>query len=374
MIVTSKNAVYYLIERGFLTYESAVDGDLMVVSSASNHRNTQVIRKNNPGFFMKQVQKWEMPIIGSLQREATCYWLAYNDDDFASITPLLPKYYYYDLNKHLLVIELLSDGENLFQYCLRIGACPVKLASQLAAALGTYHNQAGARMKQSSQTSSLTKTIPWILSIHQMPAAQATFNASSLGLLAYIQSNNQFYYALDALQKRWRYDSFIHGDIKFDNFIIESQNDADGEFSFKIIDWELAGFGDAGWDLGSAFQAFITFPLISMQTISSQLPTNMQGLMQLSSKEMRAAIREFWITYAGTLQINENALGEYLERSIKYGAARMMQLAFECMESLNGNEPSYHVDIIKAKAYCLAIVALDILQNPVNTLQSLFSE
>lgn len=346
----------------------------MVLNSASNHRNTQIIRKRNPGYFIKQVQKWESPIISSLQREATCYWLGYNDDDFASITPLLPKYYYYDLNRHLLIIELLSDGENLFQYFLRTGTCPVKLASKIALALGTYHNQAGAKMRQNVQTLSLNKDIPWILSIHQQSASNSIFNASSLELLTYLQSNSLFYYALDMLRKRWRYDSFIHGDIKFDNFIIEPKNDDDGEFSFKLLDWELAGFGDAAWDLGSAFQAFITFPVISLQALNEPLPTNMQELMKMCSKEIRAAIREFWISYAGTLKIDESAMGEYLERSINYCAARMLQLSFECTEILTGNEPPYYSDIIKAKSYCLLFVALDIFQNPVNALQNLFSE
>lgn len=375
MIITSTNAVYYLIERGFLTYESAVDGDLMIVNGSSNHRNIKVIRKKNPSYFIKQVKKWELPTIGSIQREATCYWLGHNDADFASITSLLPKYYDYDFNKHLLVIELLPDGETLFQCCLRANACPAGLALQLGKTLGAYNNEAGAKLKQSAQASTLVKSIPWILTVHQQPVAQSSFNAQSKELLAFIQSNPQIYYNLETLRQRWRYDSFIHGDIKLDNYIIEPAADsgnAGGELSFKIIDWELAGFGDAGWDLGSAFHMLITFPILSMQAVAAPLPTNLQGLLWLCSDEMRSAVRQIWIGYAGTLPSNENAYGELLERSVKYCAARMMQTAFELTETLNGGEPSYFTDLLRAKAFCLLLVALDILQNPLQALGHLF--
>jgi hypothetical protein len=379
MIITSTNAVYYLIERGFLTYESAVDGDLMIVNGSSNHRNIKVIRKKNPGYFIKQVKKWELPAIGSIQREAACYWLGHNDDDFASINSLLPKYYDYDFNKHLLIVELLPDGETLFQCCLRAGACPAELALQLGRSLGVYHSEAGAKMKQGAQASILTKSIPWILTVHQQPAAQSSFNASSQELLVFIQSNPQFYYNLETLRQRWRYESFIHGDIKLDNYIIEPQpggegDDEGGKLSFKVIDWELAGFGDGGWDLGSAFQMLLTFPILSLPAVTAPLPTDLQGLLRLCSDEMRSAVRQLWIGYAGTLQNNGNASGELLERSVKYCAARMMQTAFELTETLNGGEAAYFSDLLRAKAFCLLLVALDVLQNPINALRHLFTD
>jgi len=285
----------------------------------------------------------------------------------------LPKYYHYDSGKNLLVIELLSDGINLFEYFSQRADYPAELPSQLGRALAAFHNEAGIRMKQSPEAPVLMKNLPWILTIHQQPASISSFNSVSLQLLAFIQSNSQFYYGLDGLQKQWHFNDFIHGDIKLDNYIIVPQDEED-LISFKIIDWELAGFGDGAWDLGSAFQAFVTFPIISMQSINGQLPANLQELLQLCSKNMRTVIREFWTGYISALQINQNAVGEYLERSIKHCAARMMQTAFECSETLKGNEPQYLSDLIRTKAFCLVVIALSIFQNPAFALTSLFSE
>jgi hypothetical protein len=375
MIITSANAVYYLIERGFLTFESAVDGDLMTVNSASNHRNIKVIRKQNPGYFIKQVQKWEMDVIGLIQREATCYWLGYNDEDFASLVPLMPKFYDYDYNKHSLIIELLPDGETLYQLCLRAGSCPAELAFELGGALGTYLRRAGAKMKLDEQASAvLTKTVPWILALQQQPGLQASFNRFSGELSAFIQSNNQFYAALDTLAQGWRYDSFIHGDIKLDNYVINPPANGDGKFSFKVIDWELAGFGDAGWDLGSAFQTFLAFPIISMQAVTRELPKTVAELLQFDSYNMRSAVRECWKGYVAAMQIDDEAVAESLEQGVRFCAARMMQTAFECTQTLKGGEAQHHTDIIRAKAFCLLLIAADIFQNPASAVQSLFAD
>src|SRR5215831_10150500 len=122
MILTRYNLADYLLERGLLSFESIVDGDLMVVEAARRNRNFKVIRKNQPGYFVKQIKEWEPQSIATLQCEATCYWLAQNDPRLSAtdLVQLMPRYYFYDASRHALVTELLPEGENLSEYHRRL--------------------------------------------------------------------------------------------------------------------------------------------------------------------------------------------------------------------------------------------------------------
>lgn len=376
MKITQANTVHYLLERGLLSYDSAVDGDVVLVTNASNNSNTKVIRKNNPGFFIKQIQRSDMTAVVSVQREAMCYWLGHNDADFASLIPLIPKYYDYDPNRHLLVTELLADGVNIYEYRFSKGAYPPGSAAKMGAAMASYHKDAGAEMRKGDKADTMAKTMPWVLSLYDPQSPMVpTFGAASAAMLAGLRNDPAFNFNLENLQKLWRYDSLIHGDIKWDNFIIYEQSESGDQFTLKIIDWELAGFGDAAWDLGSAFQAFLSFPILSLTTVPGQLPSDLAGLLPYAPREIRDSIRELWIAYITARPMEGTEAGEFIDRVMRDTGARLLQTAFECTETLKNHtqQHQYYTDMLTAKAYCLARVALDIMANPAVSLSHLFN-
>lgn len=365
------NVVHHLLERGLITYESAVDGDLVLLGGASNHKNSRVIRQKSPGLFIKQIQRWDEMAIMTLSREAECYRAGHNNEDFATLKPLLPKYYDFDPARHTLVIELLSEGESLAEYCLRTGAYPAGVASRLGTSLAACHKNAGRATRQENGAA-LAKVMPWIVLIHRQPPETTNFNSHSQQLLAYMKNDGRIMTALDTLQANWRADSFIHGDLKWDNYIITASEDGT-DHDLKIIDWELAGFGDADWDVGSVFQSFLTFPLVTLAALTQQLPSDLRGLMQYASADMLEAVRDFWIAYVTTAQLDEAAAGECIARSMQYCAARMMQTAFEMTEVIKAPMDKYYSDVLTAKAYCLVQVATSIFNDPSQSLGLLFN-
>jgi Phosphotransferase enzyme family len=377
MNIAHANTVYYLLERGLITFESAVDGDLMLVASSSNNTNTKVIRRNEAGLFIKQISRSDMTAVVSVQREAMCYWLGHNDRDFEALTPFIPKYHDYDPARHMLVTELLPDGDNLYQYRYNQGKYPPGSPARIGRAVAVYTSRCGSEMRKGEQASTMAKQMPWVLAIHQPESPMLpTFGHASNGLLAYLKTDPLFYPLLDALQKLWRYDAFIHGDIKWDNFIVYDRNETGDEYTLKLIDWELAGFGDAAWDLGSAFQAYLSFPIISLSSIPGQLPTNLAGLLQFAPQEIRQAVRELWIGYLGEQPLDERAAAEFIERVMRSAGARLLQTALECTETMKLHQQQqhqYYTDMLTAKAYCLGAVALDILKNPAQSLSLVFN-
>ncbi|MGH9401081.1 MAG: phosphotransferase [Terriglobia bacterium] len=355
MFITTSNLVYYLIERGLVSSDSVVDGDWMVIETPRRNRNFKVIRRQHPSFFLKQIQNWDPQSIATLQGEAKCYWLAQSNPDFAALSPLLPKYYDFDPGRYILILELLKEGEDLTEYHRRLNAFPPEVAKKLAKGLGAYHRIAPNHAKEIAENPVFPKKVPWILSVDQLNAG--SFGAMSRGnsqVVSIVQQYPEFQQHLLALRSQWRFDSLIHGDIKWDNCVAEGA--AGGkEVEIKIVDWELADWGDACWDVGAILQAYLSFWIFSMPATIEMPPAELVKHAQYPLELMQPAIRAFWESYTETRQVEGRDATEMLERSVKCGAARMIQTAYEYM---------YYSSQISASTLCLLQVSLNVLSQP----------
>jgi hypothetical protein len=354
MVLSSRNLVHYLLDRRLVTFDSVVDGDFMVVDAPSRNRNFKVIRKRAPSYFVKQVKTWEPAAIASLQCEATCYWLSQNDAEFALLRALLPQFHAYDPGSHVLVVELVPGGESLSEYHRRLGAFPADVAARLGEALGTYHRGAGDAPRLNSGKTSFPRNVPWILSFHRQGAHLfGTLSAANSQLLAVLQRYPEFQGALDALHDHWQVNSLIHGDMKWENCVVSPIGD--GAPGVKVVDWELADLGDACWDVGAVFQAYLSSWVLSLPATGDAPPSQLVEQAAFPLEAMQPAIRAFWRSYVVTLGRNGRGQGELLERCVRYGAARMIQTAFEYMN---------YSPQITASALRLLQLSLNVLTNP----------
>jgi len=230
MIITKETIAHYLLGRGLLSFDSVVDGDFLVVEATSRNRNFKVIRSSNPGYFVKQVKT------------------------------LMPKFYDSDPARHALVIELLPEGGSLSDYHRQLGSFPVEVGVQLGRILGTYQREMGRRLRDGAKSNAFARRVPWILSLHQLNQNLfGQLSAANTQVLNIIQSYPDFQQTLDRMSAGWRFDSLIHGDIKWDNLHVSVEGNGEvkteGEMKLRLIDWELADFGDACWDAGAVFQS-----------------------------------------------------------------------------------------------------------------------
>lgn len=362
MPLTSASLPHFLVGRGLISLDSVVDGDLMIVESNSRNRNFKVIRKHSPGFFVKEAQQWKEGATGLLQREASCYWLAVNEPGFKSLASLVPAYKLYDPKRYILVMELLPDGENLGEYHRRLGAFPLGVAARLGEVIGTYHHDITLKAAERASSADFPRKVPWILSAHRLDnSPMQTLGGANQQILNIINQYADFHRYLDALREQWRFDSFIHGDMKWENCIVYSQN---GELQVKAIDWETADFGDACWDVGAILQAYLTFWIMSLP-VRGDVPAD-QYLAQApySIEAMQPAIRAFWLAYGRRQGLSEVEWQDVLHRSMGYGAARMLQTAFESM---------YYSPRITVNALSLLQVSLNILSDTKGAVRDLLN-
>ena len=119
---------------------------------------------------------------------------------------------------------------------------------------------------------------------------------------ALLQQHQEFEALLDALGAEWRFDSLIHGDMKWDNVLVFP---APAGLDFRIVDWEMADCGDAGWDVGAVLQSFFSTWIMSMPIGSGLPPEAYIGMASQPLEAMRPVLKAFWQSYASTREFGE---------------------------------------------------------------------
>lgn len=361
MILTPANIAHYLLGRGLITYESVVDGDFKVIERSLRNRNFMVLRDNSPGLFLKQVKTWDQQAIITLQYEATTYQLSQTDEEFAPLVPLMPRFHAYDKDRHILIVEMLKGGENLADYHARIGKFPVDIAAQVGKLLGQFHRDISNTIKGSAKGALFQKRMPWILQLHQLsPNFLEPISAANSEVINIVKSFPEFHDMLNGLQSQYEFDCLIHGDIKWENCVL--YKNGDDEPRLKIVDWELADIGDACWDAGAVFQAYITCWIMSIPLVAGVPPSQLMDQAKYPIDDMQPAIKAFWQAYTETLEADTRRQRELLKKSVRCGAARMIQTVYEHMS------PSPQ---ITPNAICLLQVSLNILERPEDAITDL---
>ncbi|MFL5381172.1 MAG: phosphotransferase family protein [Longimicrobiaceae bacterium] len=327
MILSSRNLVHYLVERGLVTPETVVDGDYSAREMTRRNRNFRVLRGSLPGLFVKQSADWEPFSTETMRREATCYLLARDDPDFAALGEMMPRFVDFDPPRFVLTVEWLPAAETLSDHLGRGGDVAPQVAERLGTLLGRYHRHAGSRARDAARDSAFPRGMPWILNVmHHNPASVGPASAGNRALVEMLGRYPAFGPALDAVRDGWRRDALVHGDLKWENCLVLAPAAPGDPPELRIVDWELADFGDACWDVGSVFQAYLSTWLLSIPAGAGPRPAE---LAALPIERMQPAIHAFWRAYAGTLGLDAAAEAERLRRSILFAAARLIQTAWE---------------------------------------------
>lgn len=362
MFLTATNLVHYLLGRNLLSAATVVDGNFMVAEVGRRNRNFKVMLKDSPGLFIKQIKSFDASTISTLQREAACYRIVGQNPGYRALADTMTRLVEHDANRHCLVLELLPDGENLNEYYVRCNSFPVEIARLLGSTLGRWHATSRTSPLQPEEAASFPRQPPWILAYHHSQSfPAASLSGGTIKLAEIVRRYPDLHYNLDRLRNHWRMDSVIHGDMKWDNCIV--CDDGKGGMQLKIIDWELVDYGDACWDVGGIFQAYLTSWIYSMPVGSETDPARLVQHATIRLESMHPAIRAFWHSYLDASGIPQQHAPFYLVRAIEYGAARMVQTAFESL---------YFSSDMTSHGALLLQTSLNILRNPREAATELF--
>jgi aminoglycoside phosphotransferase (APT) family kinase protein len=287
----------YLLKRRLISRRSIVAGSLRISDASSRNRNARV-SGGRPGRSYLVKQGIVADSAHTLANEAALYRrLAAGSGALRDCVPAL---HGYDRRGGVLILEWIDGGEDLERLVAARGGCPPALAAALGRALAALHAVA-------PDDEQLRRDAPWVLALHRPPLeALRYFSAASVELVKRLQADGLLCRAMDELREGWAPVALVHRDVKWANCIACA---APGGGSarltrIKLVDWEMAGWGDPAFDLGSAFSDCV-----------GGGPGPAAGAL--------------WSSYVRAARIDDAAAAALLTRAVRFAGARLVQSAYE---------------------------------------------
>lgn len=328
MILSEDNVLAYLADHGLLP---AGPGDSWAVSGApSRNRNFSAVPAHGgAGFFLKQLRVLVPESVVMMQREATVYWLCRNDEDFAGLRSWIPPFVFFDGLLKILVLGLLPASRNLLRHQQELGDFSVPVGEALGEALATVHRRVGLHMRSEPDRAAFPREIPGIFTAHRDGPLVRWLGPGQMRLIDQVRAHPRLAPALDRLAGSWSFDTWTHGDLKFENCVVS--RGPDGSPQIRLVDWELADFGDPAWDAGCLVQAWLYVCLSPFLAVRGESLRDRLARAGERAASMRAALRGFWRTYQSGLELEGSARDAMLERVLVCTSARLIQMALEVM-------------------------------------------
>ncbi|TCP58182.1 phosphotransferase family enzyme [Tumebacillus sp. BK434] len=350
-MLNRQTSIQHLLTHRLLEEQQIVNGNLSVLDVTRRNLNFQVISTQGRSYLLKAGKSAEEQKLTA--QEASAYrYFQQGAGQGSGMVKYLPRFYRYDQQDGILVIELLRGATSLHDYFYRKkGRFPVHLARQAGDALGRLH------LCNSGLESFPSSEPPWILRLHR-PAQSIYHGISSanLRLVKIMQRFPAFCEALELLHREWTTDVLIHHDVKWDNFlVVPDDTDSNKRPGLRLIDWELAALGDACWDVGSMFNTFLSAWLHSIPITGDTPPERALQLAKHPIHTMHPALRAFWQAYCNRTGLTGAERDRKLIRSVRYAAARLVLAAYEAMQS--SIEPTGNM-------ICFLQMSANILQRP----------
>jgi Ser/Thr protein kinase RdoA (MazF antagonist) len=324
-VLGQKDVARYLLDRGLLGPEAVLDGNLVISDASSRNWDFRVETEKGPCYLLKQGASPEG--VATVAHEAGVYQqLARGPDGVAA---LLPRFYRYDTAEGVLVLELVRDAEDLRSLQLRTGRFPAGLAAVLGAALGTLHRGTWAAIAPS-----VPSEAPWVFRLHR-PGAELFRDVSAAGLelIGVVQGAPGFAEALERARDQWSAECLIHGDVKWENCLVEF--DGGGGEGLRLIDWESATQGDPCWDIGSALSPYLSCWLFSIPVTGRVPPERFPELAGYPLDAMKPALTACWTAYVEARELCAESAADLLLRTVEFAGLRLVQTAFEAAQMMH---------------------------------------
>ena len=256
-----------LVERGLLDERDLVEGDVRVVDASRRNRNLRVTTTLGKRYFVKQALGAERSL--SIGREAAFLRLTAAPPLDARLGAYLPAVRDWDAAHGTLVFDLVPESSSLAEHHRRLRRWPASLAGQAGAALAALHREPPTRAL-ADEIALAGLGSPWVLALHQ-PSIDFLDHVSGAGLelIRIVQAAPSLGAALDDLRHAWQPTAIVHGDIKWDNFVVSPASRGRGR-RLRLVDWELVRPGDPLWDAASFLSQYLDAWIASIHIVIAQ--------------------------------------------------------------------------------------------------------
>jgi Ser/Thr protein kinase RdoA (MazF antagonist) len=161
-------------------------------------------------------------------------------------------------------------------------------------------------------------------------------SAGAQDLVARVQMSDTMCARLEELRAAGSDGALVHGDLRWDNCLALAAPSSRRRTRVLLVDWELAGAGAAGFDVGTVLAEYLRVWIGSIPIAEPADPGRLVARAGYPLRRMQPAIQDFWSAYRLA-----NPLCPTLRRVIELAAVRLLQTAVEHAQRITA--PSAHV-------------------------------
>jgi aminoglycoside phosphotransferase (APT) family kinase protein len=337
MLVSYEAIVDYLLTQELIVPDNIVSNELIVADASRRNCNVFISREAGPSYFLKQETRDRVGAdkkVGSIAYEAEIYRLLQSIQGNETFLPYLPRCYGYDAQQRILILEGIPGSISLAEYQYRHGRAYVQLGANLGKALATLHKITTVNRERFAQLPGIPTNPPWVFFFDQ-PHYWIYINSSAANLefVRILQHSTELCNCLVGLRHEWQPESLIHGDLKWDNCLLNLGPASRPAPGIQMVDWELAQIGDPSWDVGAIFSGYLAFWLSSIPISGEATPDQFLELARFPLRKIQPAIRAFWNAYIAELEIAIHETADRIMRATQYAGLRMVQTAYERLQN-----------------------------------------
>jgi Ser/Thr protein kinase RdoA (MazF antagonist) len=250
---TTRHVVRQLLDARLISAEHVVDGDV-TVRNVSRSNGVFVLSAGELEYVVKGPGLAAAEGLGGLEREECFYARIARHPELAEAAPVPRLVQRLD---GLLVLERARPGDTLDDRYRERGPSAEDLRL-LGRALGAWR-----RISSRFADLDLPARLPWALESLEDPLPTVVAeNAGAKRLAEAVHADDGLREGLARLRARWRQDAVVHGDVRWDNALVERDR-ASGREHVVLVDWELLSRGDAGWDVAGALADAVALEAVS---------------------------------------------------------------------------------------------------------------
>ncbi len=220
-----------------------------------------------------------------------------------------------------LVLEVVPGGD---LNALQAGGIVIESAvgSAVGTAVGTLHRDG------SGLVGSASDAIPSAVysAARAGPSFLRLLSGAGIDLLRVLQGAGGLCAHLDRLAQSRRRDTFVHGDLRFENVMVERYSSSSAA-GIRLVDWEFAGRGDAREDVGAFVGGCLDAWLGSIPPIPGLSPAELIGRATWPLAAARGTIGAALRAYADVRGIEDT--DALCVNCFEFAAVRLVHLAFE---------------------------------------------
>ena len=291
----------YLVRQGLGQAEQFVDGPCYLLDVSRRNRVVKVVVPGGGGLLVRQPMNPDNPTSSAgLAVEAALLGAMVPQGALAPLAPYVPRLVHHDATASVVVTELMHPATTLGKFHLNHGQI------HFPPEAGEGPGRILAAIRVAGEDAARAGALPGLANAPPGPWAFLEGLAGSAGALPpawselrdLLRARPSVLETLPELRHRWasRAD-LVHGDIRWDNLLVGAGEGPEGGLNLLLIDWEMAGRGDAAWDVACFLGEYARFWLAMAEAF---------GIEDLASARRRApfalptsapAVQAFWRTY-----------------------------------------------------------------------------